>query len=98
VELNASDAEKGRARGHGCLRATARGSLLRVNACRSAALLPMTELVVAPADNESAPRTRRPPDARAIPVPFAYAPSDDGTDENLLILLHGLGPCHVSRS
>jgi hypothetical protein len=72
--------------------------ILRVNACRSAALLPMTELVVAPADNESAPRTRRPPDARAIPVPFAYAPSDDGTDENLLVLLHGLGPCHVSRS
>lgn len=26
-----------------------------------------------------------------IPVPFAYIPSDDGTDENLLILLHGLG-------
>lgn len=26
-----------------------------------------------------------------IPVPFAYAASDDGTDENLLILLHGLG-------
>ncbi len=26
-----------------------------------------------------------------LPVPFIYHPSDDGTDENLLILLHGLG-------
>lgn len=37
------------------------------------------------------PRTKPPPKAVAIPVPFTYTPSDDGTDENLLILLHGLG-------
>jgi hypothetical protein len=31
------------------------------------------------------------PKQSTIPVPFFYASSDDGTDENLLILLHGLG-------
>ena len=36
-------------------------------------------------------KTKPPPKASAIPVPFVYHPSDDGTDENLLILLHGLG-------
>jgi len=30
-----------------------------------------------------------------IPVPFSYTPSDDGVDENLLILLHGLGDTHA---
>ncbi|KAH8829124.1 hypothetical protein DL96DRAFT_1463233 [Flagelloscypha sp. PMI_526] len=39
----------------------------------------------------SVPKTKPPPDQAALPVPFSYAPSDDGTDENLLILLHGLG-------
>ena len=39
------------------------------------------------------PRVKTPPAADAIPVPFVYSPSDDGTDENLLILLHGLGAC-----
>lgn len=33
------------------------------------------------------------PKPTAIAVPFFYAPSDDGADENLLILLHGLGIC-----
>ncbi|KAF8208213.1 hypothetical protein K438DRAFT_1574755 [Mycena galopus ATCC 62051] len=37
------------------------------------------------------PRVKKPPQTAKIPVPFFYAPSDDGTDENLLILLHGLG-------
>ncbi|KZP30753.1 hypothetical protein FIBSPDRAFT_850204, partial [Athelia psychrophila] len=41
------------------------------------------------------PRKKPAPKVAAIPVPFAYAPSDDGTDENLLILLHGLGDTHV---
>ncbi|PAV16181.1 phospholipase carboxylesterase [Pyrrhoderma noxium] len=41
------------------------------------------------------PRVKTPPAADAIPVPFVYSPSDDGTDENLLILLHGLGDTHV---
>lgn len=33
-----------------------------------------------------------------IPVPFEYIPSDDGTDENLLVLLHGLGAVQIERS
>ncbi|KAI0796401.1 hypothetical protein BC629DRAFT_1592623 [Irpex lacteus] len=35
------------------------------------------------------------PKSSAITVPFDYNPSDDGTDENLLILLHGLGDTHI---
>jgi hypothetical protein len=37
------------------------------------------------------PRIKPPPQSTAISAPFSYIPSDDGTDENLLILLHGLG-------
>lgn len=39
------------------------------------------------------PRVKPPPQssASAISAPFSYSPSDDGTDENLLVLLHGLG-------
>ena len=37
------------------------------------------------------PRTKPPPTSPKIPVPFVYNASDDGTDTNLLILLHGLG-------
>ncbi|KAJ8093503.1 hypothetical protein AAF712_002282 [Marasmius tenuissimus] len=33
-----------------------------------------------------------------IPTKFNYYPSDDGTDENLLILLHGLGDTHIPFS
>ena len=36
-------------------------------------------------------RLKTTPLSSKIPVPFAYSASDDGTDENLLILLHGLG-------
>ena len=43
------------------------------------------------ASSATTPKTKSPPEASAIPVPFVYHPSDDGTDENLLILLHGLG-------
>ena len=39
--------------------------------------------------------THSPPRESAIPVPFSYAQSDDGVDENLLILLHGLGDTHA---
>ena len=39
----------------------------------------------------TSPRVKPAPAKDAIPVPFDYASSDDGTDENLLILLHGLG-------
>jgi hypothetical protein len=49
------------------------------------------ELVLKAADTSTSPRTKIAPKRSAIPVPFAYASSDDGTDENLLILLHGLG-------
>ena len=39
----------------------------------------------------SAESVKPTPRSSSIPVPFSYAPSDDGTDENLLILFHGLG-------
>jgi hypothetical protein len=39
----------------------------------------------------STSRVKPAPQSTAIPAPFTYSPSDDGTDENLLILLHGLG-------
>jgi hypothetical protein len=39
----------------------------------------------------SRPRIKPPPQSSVISAPFSYSPSDDGTDENLLILLHGLG-------
>lgn len=40
--------------------------------------------------------TRSPPRENAMPVPFSYTPNEDGVDENLLILLHGLGDTHTS--
>ncbi len=40
------------------------------------------------------PRVKPRPSTSKIPVPFFYCPSDDGTDENILILLHGLGDTH----
>ena len=43
------------------------------------------------ASSAPTPKTKPLPKASAIPVPFVYHPSDDRTDENLLILLHGLG-------
>ncbi|KAJ7178034.1 hypothetical protein C8R46DRAFT_1075639, partial [Mycena filopes] len=50
-----------------------------------------------PPDNTS-PKVKKPPRTEKIPVPFFYAPSDDGTDENILILLHGLGDTHIPLS
>ena len=44
------------------------------------------------------PRIKPPPQSAAISAPFNYSPSDDGTDENLLILLHGLGSHCLSPS
>ncbi|KAF8497583.1 hypothetical protein F5888DRAFT_299855 [Russula emetica] len=43
----------------------------------------------------SRPRIKPPPQSSVISAPFSYLPSDDGTDENILILLHGLGDTHV---
>lgn len=37
------------------------------------------------------PRIKPSPKSSKLVGQFFYAPSDDGTDENLLILLHGLG-------
>lgn len=41
------------------------------------------------------PRVKPAPQTSAIRTQFSYSPSDDGTDENLLILLHGLGDTNV---
>ncbi|KAJ7764524.1 hypothetical protein DFH07DRAFT_811502 [Mycena maculata] len=46
----------------------------------------------------TSPKVKPPPRTVKIPVPFFYAPSDDGTDENILILLHGLGDTHIPFS
>ncbi|CDO76512.1 hypothetical protein BN946_scf184712.g2 [Trametes cinnabarina] len=42
-------------------------------------------------ESTTVPRVKPVPKSSGVPVPFVYHPSDDGTDENLLILLHGLG-------
>lgn len=41
------------------------------------------------------PRVKPAPQTSVIHTQFSYSPSDDGTDENLLILLHGLGDTNV---
>ncbi|KAF9078697.1 hypothetical protein BDP27DRAFT_1310031 [Rhodocollybia butyracea] len=43
-------------------------------------------------------RVKKTPLESRIPTPFYYSPSDDGTDENLLVLLHGLGDTHIPFS
>jgi predicted esterase len=45
-------------------------------------------------ETQAGSKTKAIPKQSAIGVPFEYAPSDDGTDANLLILLHGLGDTH----
>ncbi|CAL1709915.1 unnamed protein product [Somion occarium] len=57
----------------------------------------MSDFVLREAPSETSPRVKPQPKSgsSAIPVPFEYTPSDDGTDENLLILLHGLGDTHA---
>ena len=51
----------------------------------------MTDIHLREAGGSPSPKTKPSPKVAAIPVPFTYNPSDDGTDENLLVLLHGLG-------
>lgn len=53
----------------------------------------MSDLVIREAPSTPTPRVKPQPKAGSpgIPVPFDYKPSDDGTDDNILILLHGLG-------
>lgn len=50
-----------------------------------------SDLHIRPTEGDTRPKAKIPPQPSSIPVPFTYIPSDDGTDENLLILLHGLG-------
>jgi len=49
-------------------------------------------------ESDPRPRIKLPPQSSSVPVPFSYTSSEDGTDENLLILLHGLGDTHVPFS
>ena len=51
----------------------------------------MAELHVKESSIASAPVVKPRPSESAIPVPFSYSASDDGTDENIIIILHGLG-------
>jgi hypothetical protein len=44
-----------------------------------------------PSESPGVPKVKPQPKSSAIHTPFSYFPSDDGTDENLLVLLHGLG-------
>jgi hypothetical protein len=44
------------------------------------------------------PRIKPSPNSSKLASQFFYSPSDDGTDENLLILLHGLGLSHNYHS
>ncbi|KAK7037498.1 hypothetical protein VNI00_010990 [Paramarasmius palmivorus] len=48
--------------------------------------------------SSSLPKVKPAPQSKKISTPFSYYPSDDGTDENLLILLHGLGDTHLPFS
>lgn len=45
--------------------------------------------------SDLSPKVKSHPSKSLLPIPFAYFPSDDGTDHNILILLHGLGDSHV---
>ncbi|KAF5376085.1 hypothetical protein D9615_007731 [Tricholomella constricta] len=55
----------------------------------------MPEIHIQQAAPDASPRVKTAPTKASIPTPFSYIPSDDGTDENLLILLHGLGDTHL---
>ncbi|KAF8064076.1 hypothetical protein FPV67DRAFT_201101 [Lyophyllum atratum] len=55
----------------------------------------MSEIHIQESTPDTSSRVKIAPKKSSIPVPFSYVPSDDGTDENLLILLHGLGDSHV---
>lgn len=55
---------------------------------------PETPLVVEEASNSTihtTPRRKPRPKTDSIKFKHTYTPSQDGIDENLLILLHGLG-------
>ncbi|KAH7341929.1 hypothetical protein B0J17DRAFT_567561 [Rhizoctonia solani] len=48
-------------------------------------------LSVAPSIVDPVPRTKTHPTRAGLGLEFVYTPSDDGVDENVLIVLHGLG-------
>lgn len=53
-----------------------------------------TELTVGPETQlprSNAPKNKPAPKKGKMPLQFVYHPSSDGVDENLLIMLHGLG-------
>ena len=52
----------------------------------------MSDLHLRAEPTGNAPRVKQAPKLAGA---FFYAPSDDGTDENLLVLLHGLGDTHA---
>ncbi|KAL1743408.1 Alpha/Beta hydrolase protein [Schizophyllum fasciatum] len=54
----------------------------------------MADIHLAETSNAS-PKVKPKPFQGKIPVPCTYYESDDGTDENLLIILHGLGDTHA---
>ncbi|KAL0573900.1 hypothetical protein V5O48_008048 [Marasmius crinis-equi] len=57
-----------------------------------------SEVHLRESESSSLPRCKPAPKESQIPTKFNYCPSDDGTDENLLILLHGLGDTHIPFS
>ncbi|CAE7066469.1 unnamed protein product [Rhizoctonia solani] len=48
-------------------------------------------LSVAPSIVDPVPQTKPRPTREGVGLEFVYSPSDDGVDENVLIVLHGLG-------
>jgi len=58
----------------------------------------MSDIYVQETSTTVLPRVKPSPTSSKLPGELFYAPSDDGTDENLLILLHGLGDTHIPFS
>lgn len=60
---------------------------------------PESELVVGPeatsTSTSNTPKKKPAPQKGKLPLQFVYHPSPDGVDENLLIMLHGLGTSGV---
>ncbi|KAF9224793.1 hypothetical protein BS17DRAFT_779054 [Gyrodon lividus] len=55
----------------------------------------MSDIHLCASSVTSPPRRKQAPSSSKIPLTFSYLPSDDGTDENIIILLHGLGDSHI---
>jgi predicted esterase len=56
----------------------------------------MAELTVRLSTNKESPRTKDGPSDKTLGTAFSYTHSQDGTDENLLVLFHGLGKSSCS--